>query len=100
MRQDVRRCRIDRLFEEPWITLYAYRDDDPEEAWFSALLTTDKATTALTTFSWDMHPGEGRPGLTEGPLRELVSQKTSASLPSDATSSVISGRPSPPSRHC
>lgn len=34
VRQEARRNRIDQLFEEPWVTLYAYRDEDTQEAWF------------------------------------------------------------------
>lgn len=63
MRQEARRNRIDQLFEEPWVTLYAYRDEDTQEAWFSALLAPDRVPAALRTLSWDTHPDEDRPCL-------------------------------------
>lgn len=41
------------------MTLYAYRDEDTEEAWFSALLAPDKLAAALQILSWDTHPSDG-----------------------------------------
>ena len=52
VRLDQRRAAIDRLFEEPWILLYCFRD---EEAWFSALLDDKAAPRALEKLGWDLH---------------------------------------------
>lgn len=67
-----RRRSIDTLFEEPWVVLYRYRG---EEAWYSALLTSDRVPEALDDSGWDICWSSWRPSVARSLNGEIPTLK-------------------------